>query len=164
MTSVLLKTTMGDITIQLASDMPITAGNFQTLVQKGFYDGVIFHRVIPGFMVQGGDPKGTGMGGPGYTIKGEMNGIPHTRGVLSMARSQDRDSAGSQFFITVADVPSLNPGGMGSGSDGYTVFGQVISGMDVVDKIVALPAEQEIAIKPVAIKKVTIAKWPVKVR
>ena len=81
-----------------------------------------------------------------------------------MARSQERDSAGSQFFITVADVPSLNPGGMGPGSDGYTVFGQVLSGMDVVDKIVALPTDGDIALKPVTIKKVTISKWPVKVR
>jgi peptidyl-prolyl cis-trans isomerase B (cyclophilin B) len=171
-TVAILDTEKGQIVLKFFPKFaPGHVKNFTTLGKKGFYNGTKFHRTIPGFVIQGGDPNTRtgdrsiwGTGGPGYTIKGEMNGIPHTRGVLSMARSQERDSAGSQFFITVADVPSLNPGGMGPGSDGYTVFGQVISGMDVVDKIVALPAEQEIALNPVAIKKVTIAKWPVKVR
>ena len=112
---------------------PNTVNNFISLVQKGFYDGLIFHRVISGFMIQGGDPQGTGMGGPGYSIKGEfaMNGVrndlKHTRGVLSMARSMMPNSAGSQFFIMHANAPHL---------DGqYAAFGTVTSGMDVVDAI-----------------------------
>lgn len=112
---------------------PNTVNNFISLVQKGFYDGLIFHRVIAGFMIQGGDPQGTGMGGPGYSIKGEfsMNGfkndLKHTKGVLSMARSMMPDSAGSQFFIMHANAPHL---------DGqYAAFGKVTEGLDVVDKI-----------------------------
>ena len=114
---------------------PITVQNFQKLVAQKFYDGLIFHRVIAGFMIQGGDPTGTGMGGPGWTIKGEFssNGIPndlkHTRGVLSMARSMAPDSAGSQFFVMHDDAPHL---------DGqYAAFGKVIEGMDTVDEIAA---------------------------
>lgn len=114
---------------------PNTVRNFVSLVSKGFYDGVVFHRVIPGFMIQGGDPNGTGMGGPGYTIPGEftMNGfqndLAHTRGVLSMARAMDPNSGGSQFFIMVEDAPHL---------DGqYASFGMVIEGMEVADKIVS---------------------------
>ena len=115
---------------------PNTVANFVTLVQSGFYDGVIFHRVIPGFMIQGGDPQGTGMGGPGYTIKGEFarngfkqNNLRHTRGVLSMARTMMPNSAGSQFFIMHADAPHL---------DGqYAAFGKVTEGMDAVDDIAA---------------------------
>lgn len=112
---------------------PNTVNNFLSLVRKGFYDGVIFHRVIAGFMIQGGDPKGIGVGGPGYCIKGEFaaNGVKkdlkHTRGVLSMARTQVPDSAGSQFFVMHADADYL---------DGqYAAFGKVIEGMDVVDVI-----------------------------
>ena len=112
---------------------PNTVNNFLSLVNKGFYDGLIFHRVIAGFMIQGGDPEGTGMGGPGYSIKGEfsMNGsandLRHTRGVLSMARAMDPDSAGSQFFVMHQDAPHL---------DGqYAAFGKVIEGMDAVDRI-----------------------------
>ncbi|MCD7928836.1 MAG: peptidylprolyl isomerase [Clostridiales bacterium] len=114
---------------------PNTVNNFISLVKKGFYDGVIFHRVIPGFMIQGGDPQGTGMGGPGYEIKGEFsangfaNDLKHSRGVLSMARTMAPDSAGSQFFVMVADAPHL---------DGqYASFGKVIEGMDVADQIVS---------------------------
>ena len=114
---------------------PQSVGNFIALANSGFYDGLIFHRVIPGFMIQGGDPKGTGMGGPGYRIKGEfaMNGVnnplKHTYGVLSMARSMMPDSAGSQFFIMTSDSPHL---------DGqYAAFGKVLEGMDVADAIVA---------------------------
>ncbi|ABK62575.1 MULTISPECIES: peptidylprolyl isomerase [Clostridium] len=113
---------------------PNTVNNFISLINKGFYDGVIFHRVIPGFMIQGGDPDGTGMGGPGYSIKGEFtangfkNDLKHTRGVLSMARAMNPNSAGSQFFIMVADAPHL---------DGqYASFGKVTEGMEVADKIV----------------------------
>ena len=115
---------------------PNTVNNFISLVQKGFYDGLIFHRVISGFMIQGGDPQGTGMGGPGYSIKGEfaMNGVrndlKHTRGVLSMARSMMPNSAGSQFFIMHANAPHL---------DGqYAAFGKVVDGLDVVDKIASV--------------------------
>ena len=115
---------------------PNTVNNFISLVQKGFYDGLIFHRVISGFMIQGGDPQGTGMGGPDYSIKGEfaMNGVrndlKHTRGVLSMARSMMPNSAGSQFFIMHANAPHL---------DGqYAAFGKVVEGLDVVDKIASV--------------------------
>ena len=111
-----------------------TVNNFISLVQSGFYDGLVFHRVIPGFMIQGGDPDGVGMGGPGYTIPGEFssngfaNDLRHSRGVLSMARTMDPDSAGSQFFIVVEKAENLD--------GGYAGFGQVIEGMDTVDAIV----------------------------
>ena len=124
----------GVIRAELYPDIaPITVENFIDLAEKGFYDGLIFHRVIPGFMIQGGDPTGTGMGGPGHTIKGEfrangvVNNLKHERGVLSMARSMMPDSAGSQFFIMHRTAPHL---------DGqYAAFGRVIEGMDVVDRI-----------------------------
>ncbi|MBQ9122702.1 MAG: peptidylprolyl isomerase [Lachnospiraceae bacterium] len=112
---------------------PISVNNFISLVNKGFYDGIIFHRVIKGFMIQGGDPEGIGIGGPGYSIKGEFaangveNNLKHTAGVLSMARSMNPDSAGSQFFIMHKDAPHLD------GS--YAAFGKIIEGMEVVDKI-----------------------------
>ena len=115
---------------------PNTVNNFISLVKKGFYDGLIFHRVIPGFMIQGGDPEGTGMGGPGYGIKGEFssngfqNDLRHTTGVLSMARSMRPNSAGSQFFIMVADAPHL---------DGqYAAFGKVIEGIEEAQRIVSV--------------------------
>lgn len=124
----------GKIKLELdASAAPITVENFEKLVRQGFYDGLTFHRVISGFMIQGGCPEGTGMGGPGYSIKGEFsangveNPIKHERGVISMARAQNPDSAGSQFFIMHADAPYL---------DGqYAAFGRVVSGMEVVDEI-----------------------------
>ena len=119
---------------------PITCENFEKLVKQGFYNGLTFHRVIPGFMIQGGCPEGTGMGGPGYCIKGEFlfNGVDnptkHKRGVLSMARAQSPNSAGSQFFIMHADAKHL---------DGqYAAFGKVTSGMDVVDKIAAVKTDR----------------------
>ncbi len=118
---------------------PGSVANFVELANKGFYDGVIFHRVIPGFMIQGGDPLGRGTGGPGYCIKGEFarngfaNPLRHTRGVLSMARSMMPNSAGSQFFIMVADAPYL---------DGqYAAFGKVIEGMETADAIVSVPRD-----------------------
>ena len=131
----------GVIRLELYPDIaPITVDNFVSLVKKGFYDGLIFHRVISGFMIQGGDPKGTGMGGPGYRIKGEfaMNGVnnplKHTYGVLSMARSMMPDSAGSQFFIMTSDSPHL---------DGqYAAFGKVLEGMDVADAIVSVKRDR----------------------
>lgn len=137
--------------------------NFKKLAAKHFYDGTTFHRVIPGFMIQGGDPNtkpgATGMpgtGGPGYSIKAEFSTMHHSRGILSMARSQDPDSAGSQFFITVADAGSLD--------NQYTIFGQVVKGMDVVDKIVNLPRDASDKPTPASavMKKVRITTWPVK--
>ncbi len=129
------------ITAELYPEIaPNTVRNFVSLIQKGFFDGVIFHRVIPGFMIQGGDPKGTGMGGPGYSIKGEFtanrfqNNLSHDRGVLSMARAMDPDSAGSQFFIMVEKAPHL---------DGqYAAFGKVTDGMDEVDRIVSVKRDR----------------------
>jgi peptidyl-prolyl cis-trans isomerase B (cyclophilin B) len=137
-TKALIETKFGTMEVTFYPDKaPKHVENFIKLAKAGFYNGTIFHRVIPGFVIQGGDPntKGQdtstyGMGGPGYTVKAEFNDRPHVRGTLSMARSQNPDSAGSQFFIVVGTVPHL---------DGkYTVFGQVIKGMDVADKIVAL--------------------------
>ncbi len=118
----------GEIIIDFyPADAPKTVENFVTLAKKGFYDGLTFHRVEPGFVAQGGDPKGDGMGGPGYTIKAEFNPQKHVRGTVAMARTQDPDSAGSQFYICFKPAPFL---------DGqYTVFGIVTKGMDVVDKI-----------------------------
>ena len=134
---------------------PITVENFEKLVNDGFYDGLIFHRVIPGFMIQGGCPDGTGMGGPGWTIQGEfaMNGVPndlkHERGVLSMARAMNPNSAGSQFFIMVADAPHL---------DGqYAAFGRIIEGMEAADAIVKQPRNaMDKPNTPQVMKKVTI--------
>ena len=139
----ILETPLGEIEIEfLADKAPGHVKNFTDLAKKGFYDGTTFHRVIPGFMIQGGDPntkdpKGPrsrhGTGGPGYTIKAEFNDTPHKRGVLSMARSSDPDSAGSQFFICVKDSAFLDRQ--------YTAFGRVVRGMEVADKIVAAPRD-----------------------
>ena len=134
---------------------PNTVNNFISLVQKNFYDGLTFHRVIPGFMIQGGCPKGNGTGGPGWTIKGEFSGngvkndLKHTRGVLSMARSMMPDSAGSQFFIMHEDAPHL---------DGqYAAFGKVIDGMEVVDEIAEVATDyNDKPTTPQVMKKVTI--------
>ena len=130
----------GKIEIELMPDTaPITVKNFEKLVSEGFYDGLIFHRVIPGFMIQGGDPLGNGMGGAENKIKGEFrangveNTLKHTRGVISMARSFDPNSASSQFFIMHADAPHL---------DGqYAAFGKVVSGMETVDEIASIPTD-----------------------
>ena len=125
--NVKLETTMGIILIALAPDMPITAGNFETLVKKGYYNGVIFHRVIDGFMIQGGDPTGTGRGGPGYVIKDEFStNNRNDRGTISMANAGP-NTGGSQFFINLINNNFL---------DGkHPVFGRVVGGMDVVDRI-----------------------------
>ncbi len=118
---------------------PNTVNNFISLVNKGFYNGLIFHRVIPGFMIQGGCPDGTGMGGPGYSIKGEFaqngfkNDLKHTRGVISMARAMHPDSAGSQFFIMHADAPHLD--------GGYAAFGKVIEGIEAVDRVASVDTD-----------------------
>lgn len=132
--NIVIDTNMGDIKAELYPDVaPVTVKNFVDLIKKGFYNGLTFHRVIDGFMIQGGCPKGNGTGGPGYCIKGEFrangvkNDLKHERGVLSMARAMDPDSAGSQFFIMHETSPHL---------DGqYAAFGKVTDGMDVVDKI-----------------------------
>jgi peptidylprolyl isomerase/peptidyl-prolyl cis-trans isomerase B (cyclophilin B) len=119
----------GEIRIEFfPADAPRTVENFVTLARRGFYDGLTFHRVVPGFVVQGGDPRGDGTGGPGYTIRAEFNQRRHVRGTVAMARSQHPDSAGSQFYITFGSQPHLD------GS--YTVFGQVVAGMEHVDRIV----------------------------
>jgi peptidyl-prolyl cis-trans isomerase B (cyclophilin B) len=134
---------------------PKTVDNFVSLIQKNFYDGLIFHRVIPGFMIQGGDPNGVGTGGPGYNIAGEFtnngfkNDLKHTRGVLSMARSKTPNSAGSQFFIMVKDNPSLDKD--------YASFGKVTEGMETVDKIVNVKRDQNDKPEvPQKMKKVTV--------
>ncbi|WP_036720137.1 peptidylprolyl isomerase [Paenibacillus harenae] len=154
------------VTIELSNDKiiklelypeiaPNTVDNFISLVQKGFYDGLIFHRVIPGFMIQGGDPEGTGMGGPGYSIPGEFSGngfenkLRHTRGILSMARTNEPDTAGSQFFIMVADAPSLD--------NLYASFGKVTEGMEAVDEIVnQKTGANDRPVEPISMKKVTV--------
>ena len=146
----------GIIKLELYPDIaPQTVRNFVSLARKGFYDGLTFHRIIPGFMVQGGDPQGTGMGGPGWEIKGEFrangvdNPIKHTRGVISMARAQNPDSAGSQFFIMHQDAPHL---------DGqYAAFGHVVSGMDAVDEIAAVATDwNDKPRTPVVMEKVEV--------
>ena len=138
MTNIIIETNFGKITFKLMPEIaPETVRNILKLAQSGFYDGTLFHRIIPGFMIQGGDPNtknsnksNWGQGGPGYSIKAEFNSTPHRRGIVSMARSTDPDSAGSQFFIVTTDSAFL---------DGqYTVFGEVTDGMDVADKIVKL--------------------------
>ena len=139
---------------------PNTVNNFISLANKGFYDGLTFHRVIPGFMIQGGCPQGTGTGGPGYSIKGEFsqngvqNDLAHTPGVLSMARAMHPDSAGSQFFIMHQDAPHL---------DGqYAAFGMVVEGMDIVDEIASVPTDFRDRPKiDMVIKSVTLAGEPV---
>ena len=138
MSTAVIKTNLGTITFRLLPDLaPETVRNFESLAKSGFYDGTLFHRVIPGFMIQGGDPntkrpeKHTwGQGGPGYTIRAEFNSRSHKRGIVSMARATDPDSAGSQFFIVTTDSPFLDRQ--------YTVFGEVTGGMDVADSIVNL--------------------------
>ncbi len=135
MTQVTLHTTMGDIVIRMHDDMPITTGNFVKLAKEGFYDGIIFHRVIPDFMIQGGDPTGTGMGGPGYNIQDEFGkGHSNVRGTIAMANTGRPNTGGSQFFINTVDNKYLdkeNP----STPYAHPVFGTVVSGMDVADRI-----------------------------
>lgn len=136
---------------------PISVENFEKLANEEFYDGLTFHRVIPGFMIQGGCPEGTGMGGPGYTIKGEFaqngveNNLKHTTGVLSMARAMDPNSAGSQFFIMVADAPHLD--------GGYAAFGKITEGIEEAQKIVSAPRDymdkpkEDVIIKSIRVTK-----------
>ena len=141
MTDAIIKTSFGNIKFNLLPDIATeTVRNFSQLVKSGFYNGTLFHRIIPGFMIQGGDPntkdpdKSTwGQGGPGYNLKAEFNSRSHLRGIISMARANDPDSAGSQFFIVTSDSTFLDRQ--------YTVFGEVVDGMEVADKIVNLPRD-----------------------
>lgn len=142
MATVKIETNHGSISFNLLPELaPETVRNFEKLARDGFYDGTLFHRVIPGFMIQGGDPNtktdnksSWGMGGPGYNVKAEFSSRSHLRGIVSMARAQDPDSAGSQFFIVASDSTFLDRQ--------YTVFGEVTEGMDVADKIVKLQRDQ----------------------
>ena len=151
----------GVIKAELYPDVaPQSVRNFVNLIQKGFYDGLIFHRVISGFMIQGGDPQGIGVGGPGYHIYGEFrrngfdNRLKHTRGVLSMARAAAPNSAGSQFFIMHADAPHLD--------GGYAAFGKVTEGLDVVDRIAAVRVDyNDKPREPQVMKKVTVETFGV---
>jgi peptidyl-prolyl cis-trans isomerase B (cyclophilin B) len=144
-----METTEGPIVLELyPKQAPHHVNSFVFLSKEGYYNGVIFHRVIPGFMIQGGDPTGTGGGGPGYKLKAEFNPTHHARGVLSAARTPDPDSAGSQFFIMHGDSPHLD--------NQYTAFGKVIEGMDVVDKIANAPTNGERPVKPASIKGIKI--------
>ena len=146
----------GTMTLELYPEVaPITVANFVKLANEGFYNGLIFHRVIAGFMIQGGDPTGTGMGGPGYQIKGEFaqNGVPndlkHTRGVISMARSMQPNSAGSQFFIMHQNAPHLD--------GAYAAFGKLIDGFDVLDRIAGVKTNwSDKPLKPQRMESVTI--------
>ena len=141
-TKAVIETKFGKMELQFFPEVaPLHVNNFIELAKKEFYDGTIFHRVIPGFMIQGGDPNTKnpdrskhGMGGPGYAVKAEFNEKPHKRGTLSMARAANPDSAGSQFFVCVAEAAFLNKQ--------YTVFGEVVSGMEVADKIVSQPRDK----------------------
>ena len=148
----LISTTLGDITVELWPDVaPGHVNNFVFLAKDGFYNDVIFHRVIPGFMIQGGDPQGTGMGGPGYQIPAEFNSRPHKRGVLSAARSSNPNSAGSQFFLMHADSPHLN--------GQYSAYGTITSGIEVVDKIASSPTGANDRPKsPPAIKTIVVTE------
>ena len=150
--SATIDTTEGAITLDLfPKDAPQHVNSFIFLANEGYYNGVIFHRVIPGFMIQGGDHTGTGTGGPGYLLKAEFNNRKHERGVLSMARSNDPNSAGSQFFICHGDAGFLDRQ--------YTAFGKVTDGMDVVDKIVAAPkGANDRPHNPAKITKITVTE------
>lgn len=145
-----IDTTEGKIEVELyPKDAPQHVNSFIFLAKEGFYDGVIFHRVIPGFMIQGGDPEGTGTGGPGYHLPAEFNARRHEPGVLSMARTNDPNSAGSQFFIVHGDASFLD--------NQYTAFGKVTSGMDVVDKIAKAPRDRnDRPNKPTKINKIAV--------
>jgi peptidyl-prolyl cis-trans isomerase B (cyclophilin B) len=150
-----MKTSAGDMTFEFFPDKaPGHVKNFVELAEKGFYDGTIFHRVIPGFMIQGGCPEGSGRGGPGYQIQAEFNDTPHVRGVLSMARAQHPDSAGSQFFVCHGDARSLDRQ--------YTAFGRMTSGEDTLDQIAGAPTQRggegSRPVEPVQVQKIEIRR------
>jgi cyclophilin family peptidyl-prolyl cis-trans isomerase len=159
-TTATIETDLGNVVIELYTDSsPVAAENFINLAEAGFYDGVVFHRIVPNFVVQGGDPEGSGGGGPGYTIPDDPVVGDYTRGVVAMARpanpdgSKIPDSQGSQFFICLADLREGLPK-----SGGYSIFGNVISGMDVVDQIAAGDASGQDALDPVVMRRVTIQR------
>ena len=148
-----ITTSLGAIVIQVYDQSaPVSATNFLNLAQAGFYNGVTFHRLSPGFVIQGGDPKGDGTGGPGYTIQDEPVVGNYTRGTVAMARTAAANSAGSQFFIVLDDSVNARLGRT------YAIFGQVTQGMDVVDKIAAMPNDQERALQPVVMTSVTVTR------
>ena len=156
-TTATISTELGEITFEIFNQSaPVASENFINLADVGYYDGVVFHRLVPDFMIQGGDPEGTGRGGPGYTIQDEPIVGDYTRGIVAMARSSAPNSQGSQFFIIVKDSPFLASGG-------YTIFGRVLTGMDVVDQIVGMPTANNepggrggTALDPVVMDSVTI--------
>lgn len=156
-TTATIETELGSITFELFTESsPVAAENFINLADVGFYNGVVFHRTMTDFMIQGGDPDGTGRGGPGYTIEDEPIVGEYTRGIVAMARSQGRDTQGSQFFIMVKETPTLAGGG-------YAIFGRVTAGMDVVDAIVAgetTGPPNDIAVDPVVMTRVTVQRSP----
>lgn len=149
--TVVIETSKGAITLKIEADLgPLAAGNFVALAACGFYDGVVFHRLVPGFVIQGGDPTGTGSGGPGYEFANDPVTVPYTRGVVAMANA-GRDTNGSQFFIVLADS-GLPPS--------YSVFGRVTAGMDVVDAIAAMPnggGQANAALEPIAMDSVSVS-------
>lgn len=152
-----ITTDQGPITMKIEADLsPIAAGNFVALAECGYYDGVVFHRLVPGFVIQGGDPDGTGTGGPGYTIKDEPVTGTYQRGTIAMARTADPDSVGSQFFIVLDDAAAEALAYYNT----YQIIGEVTAGMDTVDKIAAMPNTGEpnnAAIDPVAMTTVTVS-------
>ena len=154
--TVTMATSEGDITMQIEADLsPIAAGNFVSLAECGYYDGVVFHRLVPGFVIQGGDPTGTGTGGPGYTIEDEPVTATYGRGTVAMARTPDPDSVGSQFFIVLDDEAAAAL----SSANTYQIIGTVTEGMEVVDAIAAMPNSGEpnnAALEPVAMDTVTV--------
>lgn len=158
-TTATIVTDLGTIVIELYTDSaPVAAQNFINLAEMGFYDGVVFHRLVPDFMIQGGDPEGTGRGGPDYTIQDEPFVGDYNRGIVAMARTSAPDSQGSQFFIIVKDSPFLEGGG-------YAIFGNVVQGMDVVDQLVLLPTANDepggvggTALSPPVMRSVTIQR------
>ncbi|MGE4375501.1 MAG: peptidylprolyl isomerase [Methanoculleus sp.] len=157
MTNVTMHTSMGDITLRLYTDMPITTGNFIKLAKKGFYDGIVFHRVIDGFMIQGGCPQGTGTGGPGYTIEDEFGkGHSNVRGTIAMANTGRPNTGGSQFFINMVDNTHLDKENK-STPYAHPVFGEVVGGMDVVDAIGKVKTgRNDRPVKDVVIKSIDV--------
>lgn len=150
-----VETELGTIIVELYNQSaPVAAENFANLAEAGYYNGVVFHRTIPGFMIQGGDPEGTGTGGPGFTIPDEPFSGDYTRGTVAMARTAQPNSQGSQFFIVVEDSPHLASGG-------YTIFGRVVSGLEVADAIVGAPRtgpDGDLAAEPIVMTRVTVAR------
>lgn len=150
-----IETALGNIVLELYTESsPVAAENFINLAEAGYYNGVVFHRIVPGFMIQGGDPDGTGRGGPGYTIADEPIVGEFTRGTVAMARTAQPNSQGSQFFIVVADSPHLAAGG-------YAIFANVVEGMEVADAIVGAPrtgADDDLAAEPTVMTRVTVAR------